>query len=132
LLDFFVSSGLGAIHSSANSFYDLSSDHNPVLFTLNLSPIYSPRPPTLTPGPMDWDKIQVVLESKISLHIPLKTPDDVDSTVHSFTEVIQQSAWDSSVPSHSNRLNSIPQYLPQHIRILISAKRRAHTAWQKS
>ena len=59
ILDFFVSSGLGPIHPFATTLYDLFSDHSPVLLTIDISPISSPRPPTLTPRPMDWDKCEV-------------------------------------------------------------------------
>jgi hypothetical protein len=46
----------------------------------------SPKPPTLTPGPTNWNKFQVLLGSRIDLHVPLKTSDDIDSAVHNFTQ----------------------------------------------
>ena len=132
LLDFFVSSGLGSIHSSAVSLPDLSSDHSPVLLTLNLHPIQSPRSPSLIAGSTNWNKFQILLDTRIDLHIPLKTSDDIDSAVHKFTEVIQQSAWESLETRRSSFLNTSSYYLPQYIRLLITAKRRARAAWQRS
>ena len=132
LLDFFVSSGIGWVHSAASALPDLSSDHSPVLLTLQLSTITLPKPPSLTPGPTNWSKFQVLLDSKIDLHVKLKTPDDIDSAVQHITEMIQQSAWESSEPRRPNPLNTFPFYLPQQIRLLITAKRRARAAWQRS
>ena len=132
LLDFFVSSGLGSIHSSTISLYDLSSDHSPVLLTLDLHPISSHRPPTLTSGPIDWNKFRSLLDSRLDLHVSLKTPDDIDSAVDIFTKTIQQSVWESSEPRHYRPRNFLPHYLPQDIRLLISAKRRARALWQSS
>ena len=132
LLDFFISFGLGSIHTAVTSLYDLSSDHSPVLLTLDLCPIFSPKPPSLTPGPTNWGKFQSLSDSRLNLHVPLKTPRDIDSAVHIFTEIIQQSAWESSEPLRSRRHYSLFTHLPQNIRLLLSAKRRARAAWQSS
>ena len=132
LLDFFVTSGVGSIHSSASTLPDLSSDHSPVILCLQAAPIARPKPPSLTPGPMDWDMFQTLLDSRVDLHIPLKTSVDIDTAVDSFTKAIQQSAWESSRPRRSVPSDALPSNLPQEIRLLISAKRRARRAWQHS
>jgi hypothetical protein len=59
----------------------LSSDHRLVLLTLNLNYTSFPRPPFLTPGPMEF---LVLLEPRINIHIPLKTPSGLGSTVFSY------------------------------------------------
>ena len=131
LLDFFVTSGIRSIHSSATTLTELSSDHSPVLLTLSIHPIYLPKNPSLTPGPMDWIKFQCLLDDQTNLRIPLKTPDDIDSAIQNFTEMIQGCAWESSRPRRSCSSSTPPLNLPQHVRLLIGAKRRARAAWQR-
>ncbi|KAL1122041.1 hypothetical protein AAG570_003447 [Ranatra chinensis] len=131
LLDFFVSSGLHSIYSTAQALSEPSSDYSPVLLTISLDPVIIPRPPNLTPGLTDWDYFRHSLDSNINLSTPLKTPTDLDDAVHRFTQHIQQSAWLSS--QSQTRPPRLQYYnLPQHIRQLITAKRRARSRWQRS
>ncbi|KAL1130310.1 hypothetical protein AAG570_013248 [Ranatra chinensis] len=51
ILDFFVTSGIRSVYSTAHVLHDLSSDRSPVLLTTSLVPIEIPLPPTLTPVP---------------------------------------------------------------------------------
>lgn len=132
LLDFFVTSGLGQIHFSCSALTDLSSDHSPVTLTLQLQPITQTTPPSLTPGPMDWDMFKSLLDSRINLNVPLKTPSDIDSTIQTFNKAIQESAWSSTRPQRSIPSGPLPSNLPQEIRDLITARRRARAAWQYS
>lgn len=130
LLDFFVTSGTGPINSSVSTLTDLSSDHSPVLLTLQLQPIARLKLPTLTPGPMNWDMFQSLLDSRIDLKVPLKTPSDIDTAVHVFTKAVQESAWGSTRPQRSVPSDPPPSNLPQEVRLLLAAKRRARKTWQ--
>ena len=80
---------------------------------------------------MDWIKFQCLLDDQTNLRIPLKTPDDIDSAIQNFTEMIQGCAWESSRPRRSCSSSTPPLNLPQHVRLLIGAKRRARAAWQR-
>ncbi|KAL1139859.1 hypothetical protein AAG570_006836 [Ranatra chinensis] len=130
ILDFFVTSGIRSVYSAAHVLHDLSSDHSPVLLTTSLVPIEIPRPPTLTPGPTNWESFRETLNSQIDLHISLKTPKEVDEATQNFTEAVQKAAWASS--QVQNHLTTRHYNVPIHIRNLISAKRRARSKWQRS
>ncbi|KAL1129569.1 hypothetical protein AAG570_012514 [Ranatra chinensis] len=130
ILDFFVTSGIRSVYSTAHVLHDLSSDHSPVLLTTSLVPIEIPRPPTLTPGPTNWESFQETLNSQIDLLITLKTPKEVDEATQNFTEAVQKAACASS--QQQNRLTTRHYNVPIHIRNLISAKRRARSKWQRS
>ncbi|KAL1110324.1 hypothetical protein AAG570_007857 [Ranatra chinensis] len=82
-------------------------------------------------GMKDWDYFRHSLDSNINLSTPLKTPTDLDDSVHRFTQHIQQAAWLSS--QSQTRPPRLQYYnLPEHIRQLITAKRRARSRWQRS
>lgn len=131
LVDFFITSGLGGTSFTVQSLFDLSSDHSVILLTLSSVPQPRTQNPTLTPGPMNWDLFQEHLTQSINLNIPLKTSSDVDEAVLKFTEAIQDSALNSSRQRTRLPFHPKPQ-LPDHIRDLLAAKRRARALWQRT
>ncbi|KAL1123506.1 hypothetical protein AAG570_002584 [Ranatra chinensis] len=131
VLDFFITSGLRGIHSLSQVLNDLSSDHSPVLLTTSLDPILELPPPILTPGYTDWNSFTQSLDSVIDLRVPLKTPEDLDEAVQEFTLAVQRTARTSSQPP-TPKYNTQSINLPQHIRLLITHKRRARSKWQRT
>ncbi|KAL1129360.1 hypothetical protein AAG570_013887 [Ranatra chinensis] len=131
VLDFFITSGLRGIHSLSQVLNDLSSDHSPVLLTTSLDPILELPPPILTPGYTDWNYFAQSLDSVIDLRVPLKTPEDLDEAVQEFTLAVQRTARTSSQPP-TPKYNTQSINLPQHIRLLITHKRRARSKWQRT
>ncbi|KAL1130676.1 hypothetical protein AAG570_011918 [Ranatra chinensis] len=96
------------------------------LTTVQLSPL-----PTLTPGRTDWNTFAQSLDSAINLGVSLKTPEDLDGAVQEFTLAVQWAARNSSQPSNPKPM-SHSFNLPQHIRLLITYKRRARSKWQRT
>ncbi|KAL1110565.1 hypothetical protein AAG570_008093 [Ranatra chinensis] len=131
VLDFFITSGLRGVHSLSQVLNDLSSDHSPVLLTTSLDPILELPPPILTPGYTDWNYFAQSLDSVIDLRVPLKTPEDLDEAVQEFTLAVQRTARTSSQPP-TPKYNTQSINLPQHIRLLITHKRRARSKWQRT
>lgn len=131
VLDFFIASGLGGLHSSVRTLNDLSSDHSPVLLCLGTSPQPRPQKPTLTPGKMNWKDFQTGLENSLNLNIPLKTAQEVDLAVMEFTKAIQDCALNSCRPNTRSCV-STKSPLPEHIRNLLVLKRRARARWQRT
>ncbi|KAL1116951.1 hypothetical protein AAG570_004279 [Ranatra chinensis] len=122
---------LRGIHSLSQVLNDLSSDHSPVLLTTSLDPILELPPPILTPGHTDWNYFAQSLDSVIDLRVPLKTPEDLDEAVQEFTLAVQRTARTSSQPP-TPKYNTKSINLPQHIRLLITHKRRARSKWQRT
>lgn len=129
LLDFFVSRGLNRVNKTVDSLLDLSSDHSPVLLSLDLSLNSAPKKPTLTPGLMNWPLFQETVSNDLNLNVPLKTQQDIESAVDLFTTIVQQAAWSSSFPSSKNNFEL---HCPLHIRRLIHEKRRWRGIFQRS
>ncbi|KAL1137772.1 hypothetical protein AAG570_009468 [Ranatra chinensis] len=103
----------------------------PVLLTTSLDPILELPPPTLTPGHTDWNFFARSLDSVINLRVPLKTPEELDEAVQEFTLAVQWAARNSS-QSPTPNFNTRSINLPQHIRLLITHKRRARSKWQRT
>ncbi|KAL1124341.1 hypothetical protein AAG570_000970 [Ranatra chinensis] len=88
-------------------------------------------PPILSPGHTDWDYFARSLNSVIDLRVFLKTPEDLDEAVQEFTLAAQQAARNSSRPP-TPKFNTQSINLPQHIRLLLTQKRRASPKWQRT
>ena len=129
ILDFFVHTLPNHINYNLTNLSDLSSDHTPLLLTLNIQHVSLKTFPTLTPGKTNWNKFSHIVEKNISLNIPLKSTFDIDSAILALTNVIKNAKLDSSPPSITPYNNkSLPEYLSQ----LLAVKRRARNRWQRT
>ncbi|KAL1138350.1 hypothetical protein AAG570_008414, partial [Ranatra chinensis] len=63
--------------------------------------------------------------------LKLKTPENLDEAVQEFTLAVQRTARTSSQPP-TPKYNTQSINLPQHIRLLITHKRRARSKWQRT
>jgi hypothetical protein len=70
------------------------------------------------------------VDKNINLKISLKSPQEIDVAINNLTNVIQSAAW-ASGSTKIQYPNAAPS-VPEHIRILISNKRRARAVYQRS
>jgi hypothetical protein len=129
LLDFFITKGIGYIYSSVESNLDGSSDHTPVILTLNTTALNEEPPETLTNHKTDWEGFQSYLTENINLKLPLKTLDDVDNACEHITNLIQISAW-KNTPFVSKTPSKKPQ--SGDIKSKLQEKRRLRKSWHQS
>jgi len=111
---------------------DLNSDHSSVLFTLNTLPTTRSELSTLFNASANRLKFHNLVSQGIKLNVKLKSTDDIDIAVNSFTNLIQSAAWSSN---HSNPHSSRPlnqSSVPYDIRLLLADKRRARAPLQRS
>jgi hypothetical protein len=73
LLDFCVIKGIPHDSALTRSCLDLSSDHSPVLITLNLLALHQAPQLTLCNRKTNWDYFRHPLSTNLTLHVPLKT-----------------------------------------------------------
>lgn len=130
VLDFFISRGINPYNVFTESLEELSSDHSPVLLTLQASPKYTQRPPSLTSQIIDWNSYREFINEHLNCHVPLKTDEDLDTAVEHFTTTIQTAAWTCSTP-RKRSYDPRPLY-PADLRMLIQEKRRARHLWQRT
>lgn len=129
LLDFFITKGISNLYSTVESCLDGSSDHTPVILTLSTSVTYAEPADMLCNRKTDWQGFRSYLEENIQLNVPLKTPEDVDKTCESLTNLIQVSAWINS-PSLSQSTGMSVQ--SADVKAKIIEKRRLRRVWHQS
>lgn len=129
LLDFCVTKGISSNYISVKSCLDLSSDHSPVLISINTQIIKKPIPITLCNKRTDWNLFRSELSESLNLNITLKTPADLESAVQQFSENIQKAAW-KSTPVKNGIKKGVT--FSSSVREKISEKRRLRKKWQVS
>lgn len=97
------------------------------MLSVSASPLTRQESPKLFNSSTDKYKFHNLVDQQIKLNVKLKTPDDIDLVVNNLTQLIQSSAWSSSIKCHlSNPLPLIPEYT----RSIIVEKRRARALYQ--
>lgn len=109
--------------------FDLSSDHSPVILTLNERMIEKESNLTLTNRSTDWDKFRIDLSKNIQLNVPLKTKVHLDCETERLIIDIQQVAWENTIITNKK---IVANNYPQGIRELVKEKRKARKKWQQT
>jgi len=104
ILNIFVSKTPSNLFHYINNILALNSDHSSVVLTLNEYLLTCLVPPKLFNATTDCYKFHDLVNQKIKLNVRLKSTDDIDLAVNSFTNIIQSAAW--STISEANHLFS--------------------------
>ncbi|GFT55630.1 RNA-directed DNA polymerase from mobile element jockey [Trichonephila clavipes] len=123
-LDFAISCGLSDIRVETH--VDLSSDHNPVQFSIKSSPKpYTQNCTAFT----NWNLFQELLTTSIQGNPVISDTDDIESKISQFTSSIHQAINQSSkfkVITHDIT------FIPQALRLKITEKNRIRKLWQST
>ncbi|KAH8355513.1 hypothetical protein KR093_010011, partial [Drosophila rubida] len=92
LIDFAVTKNIPRNLISANSLPDLSSDHSPVLFQLNLHPVAVDKPFRLTTNKTNWLKYKKYVSSHIELNPRMNDEVDINQSTNSLESVLVEAA----------------------------------------
>jgi len=127
LVDFCVSRGIARHHVRADTCYDLSSDHSPILITLCKKVLRSHLPRTLTNQHTNWAQFTSTIARKCSLSISLKTNDEIEEAVKNVTDMLKEAATDAT----PNFLPKVKTRKPsENIQQLLMTKRAIRRQWQ--
>ncbi|GFV89569.1 probable RNA-directed DNA polymerase from transposon X-element [Trichonephila clavipes] len=122
-LDFGVSCGLSNIH--AQSIFDLSSDHNPVIFSMTPNSTY--KYPHNCCTFTNWEQFQNILSVTVPGNPRINNQDAIENAVQNFTHLIQDSINQSSkIKFLTHQATSIPWQTRQKI----TEKNRLRKLWQ--
>ncbi|KAL4141964.1 hypothetical protein QTP88_004500 [Uroleucon formosanum] len=99
------------------------------MLSVSASPLTRQEPPKLFNSSTDKYKFHNIVDQQIKLNVKLKTPDDIDLAVNNLTQLIQSSAWSSSIKCHPS--THLPQ-IPEYTRSIIVEKRRARALYQRT
>ncbi|KAF0688117.1 putative RNA-directed DNA polymerase, partial [Aphis craccivora] len=129
-LDFFISKIPNHINTFIENNCDLSSDHSPILLSINGDVLLNSRP-SFTNGPIDWDKFKFNLDQNINLKVALKIHSDTHIAAEGIVRTIQQAAIKATSPIYPHILNS-SKSLPADIKQLLIYKRHVRAKWQST
>jgi hypothetical protein len=127
VLDFCVIKGINENYVMVQSCFDLSSDHSPIIITLNAQISRKKKPPTLCNHKTDWVAFQEILDTDINCSIPLKSEHDIDTAIENICQNIQKAAWNSTPEQNESKKAS---YCPLLVRQQIAEKRKLRRQWQ--
>jgi len=130
ILDIFVSKSPRNLFFTTANLLEPCSDHSAVLLTVSACPPIRPSLPKLFLHSTDRLKFHDLVDKNINLKVSLKSPQEIEEAINNLTNVIQSAAW-ASGSTKIQYPNAAPS-VPEHIRILISNKRRARAVYQRS
>lgn len=81
ILDLFLSSLPRHIKYSVINLIDLSSNHTSILLTMAVSLEPIPPLPSLSQGPIKWNKFSENMQNTTYLNVPLKNKEDIENSV---------------------------------------------------
>ncbi|KAG7296733.1 hypothetical protein JYU34_020641 [Plutella xylostella] len=130
LIDFFVIRGLSTLHLQPESSLDGSSNHTPVILTLN-TPITNRKfAERLYNEKTDWDGFRNYIEENINLKMKLKNSDDIEVATRYITNLIQNACW--RFTHFTERVHKQSKNLSALIKNMILEKRRLRRIWHNS
>lgn len=113
-----------------NVLTELDSDHLPVIIRWNNIPLFIPPPQKLIQGRIDWTNFKSSLDKKI-LPPTLKTIDEIDSQIDTYTENIAESIkMATHKPKHNYKKNIVKT--PAYILDLIKNKSKLRREYQRT
>ena len=127
LLDFFILKGISLSCSQAEGIHDLTSDHTPVLLSLNAKVITEKQKQKLTNKYTDWNLFREKLEETVNLKVCLKTREELEQQTIIFIENIRIAARHATPASKYQAACGIKY--PAEIRELIKERRKARRIW---
>lgn len=128
LLDFFLVKGISQDQMYIKSYFDLSSDHTPILLNVHAALVERRYPPRLHNKFTNWDKFRDIVGETLAANLPLKSPAHIDEALEHLVISIQKSAKEST-PTNSR----ISHYLnPPIIKRKIAEKRLLRYKWRQT
>jgi hypothetical protein len=105
LVDFCATKGIPQDFPVANSCFDLSSDHSPVLITLTSHALNQEKQPSLSNRHTNWDEFRHLINQRLTLNVSLKPKEDIEAAVKFFNDTIQWAGWNAT-PEHTEILKT--------------------------
>lgn len=132
LLDFIVYNGISRSSLDVIDSNELSSDHTPIIINYYATPQIVSKNIKLFKKNTDIDSFKYWIDKNINLNIPLKTSDELDDAVESFTGLIHEAAFLSTPEILPSNDISYSVFISAEIRNQIREKRRLRRIWQTS
>lgn len=129
LIDFCITRGIDDNHMKAESCLDLSSDHSPVIITASTKIISRKIVKRLHTKHTDWTRFKEILDSRITLNIPLSSENNISEAIEKFNNVLVHAA-NESTPEQKNTERQ--NMCPTSVKLKIEEKRKLRKVWQRT
>lgn len=127
LIDFCVTKNINSRYISAESYYDLSSDHSPVVVTLSTQALKPTASPKLTNKFTDWTLFKIKFNDLCDLNVQLSNEQNIDDAVKLLTENMSEAAVLSTPKENSKQKD---EKLSRAVKKLLSEKRTIRKRFQ--
>ena len=129
LIDFCIIKCIDKNLLKASSCPDLSSDHSPIIVTLDRKIKNHSLPPPLHTKRTNWRIFKEIVKDNLPPNILLKSNTDLEEAINTFNTVIQQAAWKSTP-----KVNQTEQKctMTETLRKTIKEKRKLRSLWQST
>lgn len=129
VIDFAVMKNIRRDQLSVSASLDLSSDHSPTLLTLSNGCVNADQNLNFYPNRYtNWLKYKMYVSSHLPQNVPLGNPDELQSAVNHFTEIMT-TAVRVATPTNKSKKNKL--LYPTDIQALVREKRRLRRQWQE-
>lgn len=130
LLDFIVYNGIPRSFLDISNCDDLSSDHSPIIATFSTVLHTIAKKVKIVTAKTDMQSFKYWIEQNLNLNIPLKTGNELEDAVESFTNLIHEAGL-LSTPQQCQS-NGVNVRISAEIRELIMNKRRLRKIYQST
>ncbi len=126
IIDFFIARNFSTNYIDIECLVDLSSDHLPLVLTINSNISKVKVVPRLTNKSTNWSTYREVSDNQFLMHAKIVTAHQLDDAVKKFTGTIVEAASKSTVFA-----DKVPQttFYPGKIKQLVKQRRRARWKW---
>lgn len=129
-IDFYITRGVSANYTEIRNVDDLSSDHSLIVLTLSNTILRKQTIPKLTNKRTDWDAFREGVSENVNLRARLKTPQELEEAVDTFSSLLQREAK-SATPVSTHKIQEYASY-PKEILELVKKRRQARHEWQQT
>jgi hypothetical protein len=88
LVDFCVTKGIPQDFAVAKPYFDLFSDHSPVLVALSTQALNQEKQPSLCNRHTNWADFRHLTNERLTLNVPLKAEKEIEAAVKFFNDAI--------------------------------------------
>lgn len=117
-------------HLQIESNVDLFSDYTPIVAAIMPKPTEKPQTPRFVNKTRDWELFTQIPEEHVNLKISLKSSQDIELAIETFTKHIQEAAW--KLTMQNNKYKRVQDKCPVIIRTNILKKRNLRKKWQQT
>lgn len=125
VIDFCITKGVPGNYAIAECTLDLSSDHTPIIVTIDKELVELSRPPFLHSKSTNWENFSYLIDQNLSTNINLRNAEDIENAIHKFNTVVQNAAWASTpIPNPKSELQNVA------VKNKLKEKRHIRKIWQ--